>query len=110
MKFAMGSETLTQLTKQTSTSTDDLGSLVKELFDSAEPLQGKFNGAGRAAFDGFKGETDRIATELNAALASVLMGIHGQDRAFLEGEQEMVDATSSAQAGANFDAAKFGGR
>lgn len=110
VKFAMGGETLTQLTKQTSTSSDDLGALVKELFDSAEPIQGKFNGAGRAAFDKFKGETDRIATELNMALSSVLTGIDGQNRAFIQGEQEMVDATTSAQSGANFDAAKFGGR
>ena len=56
MKFAMGAETLTVLTKQTSSANEDLGSLVKQLFAAAEPIQGKFNGAGRAAFDKFKGE------------------------------------------------------
>ena len=71
MKFAMGAETLTVLTKQTSSANDDLGSLVKQLFAAAEPIQGKFNGAGRAAFDRFKGETDQIANELNSALAAV---------------------------------------
>jgi uncharacterized protein YukE len=109
MKFAMGAETLGQLTKQTSSATDDLGSVVKELFAAAEPIQGKFNGAGRAAFDSFKGETDRIANELNAALASVLGGIDGQNVAFLEGEGQMVSETTAAQAGANFEAARFSG-
>jgi hypothetical protein len=107
MKFAMGAETLGQLTKQTSTATDDLGALVKELFAAAEPIQGKFNGAGRAAFDKFKGETDRIAGELNGALFAVLGGIDGQNVAFLQGEEEMVSQTNAAQAGANFDAARF---
>ena len=109
MKFAMGAETLGQLTKQTSTATDDLGALVKELFAAAEPIQGKFNGAGRAAFDKFKGETDRIAGELNGALFAVLGGIDGQNVAFLQGEEEMVSQTTAAQSGANFDAARFSG-
>lgn len=108
MKFAMGGETLTQLTKQTSSSNDDLGALVRQLADAAEPLQGKFNGAGRAAFDKFKVETDRIATELNGALAAVLGGISGQNTAFLQGEQQMVDETTASQSGASFEAARFG--
>jgi hypothetical protein len=109
MKFAMGAETLGQLTKQTSSASDDLGSVVRELFAAAEPIQGKFNGAGRAAFDRFKGETDRIANELNAALAAVLGGIDGQNVAFLQGEEQMVSETTAAQAGANFEAARFSG-
>jgi uncharacterized protein YukE len=109
MKFAMGAETLTVLTKQTSSANDDLGSLVKQLFAAAEPIQGKFNGAGRAAFDRFKGETDQIANELNSALAAVLGGIQGQNTAFLTGEQQMVDETTAAQGGANFESARFSG-
>jgi hypothetical protein len=109
MKFAMGAETLGQLTKQTSSASDDLGSVVKELFAAAEPIQGKFNGAGRAAFDAFKGETDRIANELNGALAAVLGGIDGQNVAFIQGEEQMVSETATAQAGANFEAARFSG-
>jgi uncharacterized protein YukE len=65
MKFAMGAQVLTNLTKQTSGASGDLGTLVRKLADSAEPLQGRFNGAGRAAFDRFKAETDTIANELN---------------------------------------------
>ena len=70
MKFAMGSDVLSTLTKKTSSSNEDLGALVRQLAAAAEPLQGKFNGAGRAAFDAFKGQTDRIAAELNGALAA----------------------------------------
>lgn len=109
MKFAMGAETLSVLTKKTSSSSDDLGALVKELAAAAEPLQGTFNGAGRAAFDAFKGETDRIAVELNGALSAVLQGISGMDRAFVEGDGQMADETRSTQGAASFDAARFGG-
>ncbi|NMR21611.1 hypothetical protein HIR71_15530, partial [Cellulomonas fimi] len=51
MKFAMGAGVLSTLTRRTSSSGEDLGALVRELAQAAEPLQGKFNGAGRAAFD-----------------------------------------------------------
>lgn len=109
MKFAMGAETLSVLTKQTSSSHEDLGGLVKDLFASAAPLYGKFNGAGRAAFDKFNGETNQIANELNAALAAVLGGIQGQDVSFGQGEEEMVSQTTAAQSGAGFDSARFSG-
>lgn len=107
MTFDMGAETLSQLTRNTSSAHDDLGAQVHRLAAAADPLEGKFNGAGRAAFDRFKTETDRIATELNLALAAVLGGIDGQNVAFVEGEQQMTDETNTAYAGANFEAARF---
>ena len=107
MTFDMGAETLSQLTRNTSSAHDDLGTQVHVLAAAADPLEGKFNGAGRAAFDRFKLETDRIATELNLALAAVLGGIDGQNVAFVEGEQQMTDETNTAYAGANFDGARF---
>jgi uncharacterized protein YukE len=110
MKFAMGAQVLTNLTKQTSNASGDLGTLVHRLADSAEPLQGKFNGAGRAAFDKFKSETDSIANELNSALSSVLQGISGMDRSFAEGDQDMSESTRSLEGSSNFDAARFGAR
>lgn len=110
MKFDMGAETLSVLTKATSTSSDDLGSLVKQLAEAAAPLEGVFSGAARSAFDTFKGRVDGIATELNASLAAVLGGISGMDRAFVEGESEMVDQTRTAEGSASFDAARFGSR
>ena len=110
MKFAMGASTLTQLGQRTSSSHEDLGALVRRLEQSAAPLEGRFNGAGRQAFDQFKANTDSIAAELNAALAAVLDGIHGQDSAFQQGDSDMSDQTRAAQSGAGFDSARFSGR
>jgi hypothetical protein len=39
----------------------------------------------------------------------VLGGIQGQNTAFVTGEQQMVDETTAAQAGANFESARFSG-
>jgi uncharacterized protein YukE len=109
MKFAMGADTLGQLGKKTSTSTDELGALVRQLAAAGEPLEGKFNGAGRAAFDRFKANADGIATELNSALAAVLGGVTGMDRSFQQGDQELADQTRQTEAGQSFDAARFSG-
>ena len=108
MKFAMGSEVLSTLTKKTGSSSEDLGSLVRELAAAAEPLEGKFNGAGRAAFDTFKGRTDEISNELNRALGAVLAGISGMDKSFAEGDTTMADETRAKQGSVSFDAARFG--
>lgn len=108
MKFDMGATTLSTLTKKTSTSSDDLGSLVRQLAVAADPLEGRFNGTGRATFDDFKTRTDEIAVEIDAALSSVLMGIAGMDKAFIQGEEEMVETTQAAQASSDFDGARFG--
>jgi hypothetical protein len=82
--------------------------LVRQLFEAAEPLEGRFQGAGRSAFDRFKGRTDAISAELKAALDGVLGGIGGMNRSFIEGESAMVDQTQSLEAGSSFDAARFG--
>jgi len=110
MKFAMGADTLSTLSKQTSSSHDDLGSLVKQLAAAADPIQKNFNGAGKAAFNEFKLHTDEIANDLNRALASVLEGVQGQDLAFKQGDQQMADETRRLQAGAGWSSARFGGR
>lgn len=110
MKFAMGADTLGVLAKSTSGSTEDMSVLVRRLYEAAEPLEGRFQGAARAQFDRFKGRTDEISAELNASLAAVLGGISGMNRAFLEGEGEMTDSTTSLESGSAFDAARFGGR
>ncbi len=107
MTFDMGAQTLSHLTTATSSANDDLGTNVRALSDAATPLEGRFNGEGRAAFDRFKTDTDAIATELNAALAAVLAGIDGQNTAFLTGEQQMAEETGTAYSGAAFDAARF---
>lgn len=109
MKFDMGADTLTVLRQQTSGSNQDLGALVKQLVVAAEPLEGRFNGAGKAAFDAFKSHTDQISADLNGALSAILGGQTGMDTAFHRGEQDMVDSTRTTQGSANFDAARFGG-
>ncbi|MGW7303903.1 hypothetical protein ACWGIX_38900, partial [Streptomyces sp. NPDC054829] len=60
MKFDMGSTTLAELGKSTGGSVQDLGTLIGWLVQAAEPLEGKFNGAGKAAFDRFKLNADEI--------------------------------------------------
>jgi hypothetical protein len=108
MTFDMGAQTLSRLLTATGGAHDDLGANVRALYDAAAPLEGRFNGDGRAAFDRFKTDTDTIATELNAALAAVLGGIDGQNTAFVQGEQQMSEDNASAHAAAPFDAARFG--
>jgi len=108
MKFAMGADTLSVLSKATSGSSDELAALVRQLLEAAEPLEGQFQGAGRAAFDRFKSRTDAISGELKASLDGVLAGIGGMNRSFLEGETAMVDSTQSLESGSAFDAARFG--
>lgn len=110
MKFDMGSTTLSSLGKQTQGSSDDLGSLIQQLVAAAEPLQGNFNGAGRAAFDSFKARADEITVSLNSSLGAILGGQQGMDTAFVQGDTEMSDNASSSQSAANFDAARFGAR
>lgn len=108
MKFAMGADTLSVLGKATSGAGDELAALVRQLADAADPLEGRFQGAGRAAFDRFKLRTDEISVELKAALDGVLVGIGGMNRSFLEGESAMVDQTHSLESSSSFDAARFG--
>jgi uncharacterized protein YukE len=109
MKFDMGSQTLSALGRQTRGASDDLGSMIRQLIAAAEPLQGNFNGAGRAAFDGFTANADSITAELNSALGAILGGQVGMDSAFGQGDTEMADNASSAAGSANFDAARFSG-
>jgi uncharacterized protein YukE len=106
-KFDMGAETLSTLRTRTSGSNDDLGSLVRQLIQAAAPLEGSFNGAGKAKFDEFKARGDEITGDLNRALSAILGGIGGMDMSFREGEQDMATNATGAQGAANFDAARF---
>jgi len=110
MKFDMGSQTLASLGRATSSASEDLGSYVRRLGVAAEPLEGRFNGEGRVAFDQFKAHVDEIAVSLDAALAAVLGGIAGQARAFSSGDAQMGDMSRQAHSSVDFDSAKFGAR
>ncbi len=109
-RFDMGSTTLQTLLGDSSGQHQDLGALIRQLVMAVEPLEGKFNGAGKAAFDNFKAHSDEVAASLNNALASILGGQKGMDTAFVSGEQEHVDNARQQQGAANFDAARFSGR
>ncbi|TLQ42953.1 hypothetical protein [Streptomyces marianii] len=110
MKFDMGSTTLVTLGKSTIGSSDDLGTLIQWLIAAAEPLEGKFNGAGKAAFDSFKIRADEITDALNGSLSSILGGQAGMDEAFGSGDVEQEDNANKNMGAANFDAARFGAR
>jgi uncharacterized protein YukE len=107
MRFDMGDQALPSLIARTGGSHDDLGSLIRQLIDAAAPLEGKFNGAGKAAFDGFKARVDQIAADLNSAVASILAGQHGMHTSFVDGDQAMSDTARGTEGSASFDAASF---
>ncbi|MER5868293.1 hypothetical protein [Streptomyces sp. NPDC002044] len=110
MKFDMGTQVLTNLMSGSRDSNTDLGSLIKQLVTAAQPLEGKFQGQGKVAFDSFKLRADGIAKELNASLAAILGGQSGMEQAFGSGDQEQGENARNTQGSANFDAARFRGR
>ncbi|MGB5950934.1 MAG: hypothetical protein WBG57_00295 [Ornithinimicrobium sp.] len=110
VKFDMGNATLSVLSKGTQGSHEDLGTLVTRLVTCVEPLEGAFNGAGRAAFDAFKMRTDQVAADLNGSLAAILQGQGGMDVAFQAGDMESADNATTAQDSADFDGARFASR
>ncbi|MFE0688285.1 hypothetical protein ACWGNE_14400 [Streptomyces xiamenensis] len=107
MKFDMGADTLTTLGGHTITSGDDLSGLVTRLVDSIQPLEGKFNGRGREAFQYFKEHADEIAVALRISLGQIQEGQSGMETAFASGDQEQEDNARQSQSAMNFDAAKF---
>lgn len=106
-RWDLGDETLTTLARSTSGSTEELTSLINQLIQAAEPLAGKFNGAGKNAFDSFKARADEITADLNAGLGSINEGQRGMDTAFASGNQTMADDANSNMSSVNFDTAKF---
>ncbi|MEU2383278.1 hypothetical protein ABZ606_01210 [Streptomyces sp. NPDC012461] len=110
MKFDMGSTTLSDLGKNTVGSSTDLGTLIRMLIQAAEPLEGKFNGSGKVAFDSFKRRADEITAALNQSLDAILEGQSGMDTAFGTGDVEQQDNARKNMGAANFDAARFGAR
>ena len=108
MKFAMGADTLGSLAKKTSAASEELSATVKQLAAITERIEGKVNGAARAAFDNFQAQAEEISIELARALNGVLTGVKTMDKTFAEGDTEMADETRRAQGSVSFDAARFG--
>lgn len=107
MKFDMGNSTLTTLTKATGGSSDELVGLVRQLVDAASPMEGKFNGAGRAKFDSFKQRVDEITNDLSSSLSAINQGQSEMDTATQTGDQDAADDWSRSESTANFDGARF---
>ncbi|GLF93600.1 hypothetical protein [Streptomyces yaizuensis] len=110
MKFDMGAQTLSSLISKSQSSSGDLGALIQQLIQAAQPLEGKFNGAGKAAFDSFKSRSDEITAALNGALSAILGGQSGMEQSFSTGVMEQSDNAQTQMSAANFDAARFSGR
>ncbi|WP_159941637.1 MULTISPECIES: hypothetical protein [unclassified Nocardiopsis] len=106
-RWEIGSNTLNTLSQNTATVGDELTNLIQQLVQAAEPLSGKFDGAGKAAFDSFKMRADGIAADLRAGLGSIQEGQSGMNAAFTTGAQTMADDANQKMGAANFDAAKF---
>ena len=113
MKFAMEADALQVLGRKTATESDDLGQLVRNLKDAAEPLESTFNGVAKASFNSFKERTDEIATILNNSLVGITESIGGQNRAFVTAADEGAELHRGAEGGANFagaDTSRFAPR
>lgn len=105
MKFAMEADALQVLGQKTATESDDLGQLVRNLKEAAEPLESTFNGVAKASFISFKERTDDISTILNNALVGITESISGQNLAFTTVADEGADQHRSAEGAADFQGA-----
>jgi hypothetical protein len=108
-RWDMSRETLPVLMQRTQGSTDELRGLIQQLIQAAEPLSGRFDGAGKQAFDAFKANSDQITADLGRGLGSVNTGQAGMNKAFVTGDTTMSDDARSLMSAANFDAARFRG-
>lgn len=106
-RWDYGDQTLVTLARNTGGSAQELSALLKQLIAAAEPLSGRFNGAGKAAFDSFKARSDQITADLTAGLGSVNTGQIGMEKSFVTGDQTMADDAARNMSAANFDGAKF---
>ena len=104
-KFAMEADALGTLGQKTSTESEDLGQLVRNLVDAAAPLEGTFNGAAKTSFNRFKLRVDDVAAVLSNALVGIIESIAGQNRSFITADDEGSSVHSSAEGSAAFDAA-----
>lgn len=105
--FDMGGDVLSTLTTQTSGSSDELVSLVRQLGVADSELQAKFNGAGAIGYVNFKNRVDECANDLSVALHMINQGQSEMDRSVQTGDSELADNATSADGSANYDAARF---
>jgi hypothetical protein len=101
-KFSMDQQTLVTLGQRTETESDDLGTLVRNFVQAAEPIEASFNGPAKASFNKFKANADGISHQLNRALGAIVGSIGGQNKAFTEAMSEGAEAHKSNEGGADW--------
>ena len=94
-KYDMEAVALTRHADSIDAAYGELTRLVRTFVLSAQPLVGTFSGQGKAAFNRFKTDTDRISEDLKVSLTSVHEGTQGQNHAFASGDQDMTAAFDS---------------
>ena len=110
VKFSMEADALSVLGRKTSTESDDLGALVRRLYEAAAPLEGTFNGPAKASFLSFKTRVDDVATVLNNALVGITGSIAGQNTAFVTAAQDGADVHGAADGGQDYASIEAVGR
>ncbi|GEK81477.1 hypothetical protein [Agrococcus baldri] len=105
--FNMTQNALLDLGKRSETESEDLGTLVRQLVEAAEPLQNTFNGPAKGTFNSFKGKTDMIASQLNGALGAIVGSISGQNMSFVQGAEDGADTHKSTEGATDFSDETF---
>ena len=109
MKFVVGQggETLSTMTKQTASSNEDLGALIRALAEAGEPIRNSFQGRGRALFDQFHAHAAEDGATLNKLLASIADGVGGMDSSYFDFDQQAGDTAQRLMAAAPFSSGRF---
>ena len=109
MKFVVGQggETLTTMTRQTDSSTQDLAALLQRLAQAGEPIRDSFQGRGRALFDEFHKNAHADGVILNKLLASIAEGVGGMDSSYFDFEQQSADTAQQLMGAAPFSSGSF---
>jgi uncharacterized protein YukE len=109
MKFIVGSggETLTTMTKQTDSTTQDLATLLQQLAQAGEPIRDSFQGRGRVLFDEFHKHAHADGVILNKLLASIAEGVGGMDSSYFDFEQQSAETAQRISGSAPYSSGSF---
>ncbi|NLS09979.1 hypothetical protein HGQ17_08205 [Nesterenkonia sp. MY13] len=105
IRFDMEEDILERQMNRSSTESEELNRAIENFKAAAAPLEGKFNGSAKAAFNNFKVRTDEISTTLNNALVGICQSIEGQNTSFRSGVSDATDYHQSQMNTANWDGA-----
>lgn len=109
MKFDMHATALADYGKKADTTHQDLGALINELVAAAEPLEKKFNGEAKAAFNTFHQNTHTVSDDLKSAYGAIMGSVAEQDRAFKNFQINAGEAVASTANAQQYDLNVFKG-